>query len=101
MLCDKTLQLVPNEDEADTGFLLQGLRSEPYRSFVERSANGTEAKNVSQETLKASPFWLPPIAVQRRVSARLTEFVQAADSATLNVRNQTQIRTAITNTIFS
>lgn len=101
MLSDKTLQLVPNEDEADTGFLLQGLRSEPYRGFVERSANGTEAKNVSQETLKASPFWLPPIAVQRRVSARLTEFIQAADAATLNLRNQTQIRTSITNTIFS
>jgi len=98
MLSDKTLQLVPNE--ADTGFLLQGLRSEPYRGFVERSANGTEAKNVSQETLKASPFWLPPIAVQRRVSSRLTEFAQAAESASLNLRNQTQIRTAITNTVF-
>ena len=101
MLSDKTLQLVPNEAEADIGFLLQGLRSEPYRGFVERSANGTEAKNVSQETLKASPFWLPPIAVQRRVSSRLAEFAQAADTASLNLRNQTQIRTAITNTLFS
>jgi type I restriction enzyme S subunit len=101
MLSDKTLELVPNEDEADTGFLLQGLRSEPYRGFVERSANGTEAKNVSQETLKASPFWLPPIEVQRRVSSRLTEFVEAADVASLNLRNQTQIRTAITNTVVS
>jgi type I restriction enzyme S subunit len=101
MLSDKTLELVPNEYEADTGFLLQGLRSEPYRGFVERSANGTEAKNVSQETLKASPFWLPPIEVQRRVSSRLTEFVEAADVASLNLRNQTQIRTAITNTVVS
>lgn len=101
MLSDKTLQLVPNEDEADTGFLLQGLRSEPYRGFVERSANGTEAKNVSQETLKASPFWLPPIDVQRRVSSRLTEFIRAADAASLNLWNQTQNRTAITNTVFS
>lgn len=101
MLSDKTLELVPNEAEADTGFLLQGLRSEPYRGFVERSANGTEAKNVSQETLKASPFWLPPIAVQRRVSSRLAEFTQAADTASLNLRNQTQIRGAITNNVFS
>jgi type I restriction enzyme S subunit len=101
MLSDKTLQLVPNEDEVDTGFLLQGLRSDPYRGFVERSANGTEAKNVSQETLKTSPFWLPPMAVQRRVSANLTKFTQAADAAALNLRNQTQIRIAITNSIFS
>ena len=101
MLSDKTLQLVPNEADADTGFLLQGLRSEPYRGFVERSANGTEAKNVSQETLKASPFWLPSLEVQRRVSSRLAEFAQAADTASLNLWNQTQIRAAITNTVFS
>jgi len=101
MLSDKTLQLVPKEDETDTAFLLQGLRSQPYRGFVERSANGTEAKNVSQETLKACPFWLPPIAVQRRVSIRLSEFVRAANAATLNMRNQMLTRTAITNTIFS
>ncbi|TSA37361.1 MAG: restriction endonuclease subunit S [Verrucomicrobiaceae bacterium] len=101
MLSDKTLQLVPNEGETDRGFLLQGLRSDPYRGFVERSSNGTEAKNVSQETLKASPFWLPPIAVQRRISERLNEFVQAADATTLNLKNQIEIRTAIKNNIFA
>jgi type I restriction enzyme S subunit len=99
MLSDKTLQLVPDETKADKGFLLQGLRTEPYRSFVERSANGTGAKNVSQEALKASPFWLPPIIEQRRISARLTEFSQAAETASLNLSNLTLIRNVIANIV--
>ena len=56
MLSDKTLQLVPDENLADPEFLLQGLRREPYRGFVERSANGTDAKNITQETIMDAPF---------------------------------------------
>lgn len=99
MLSDKTLQLVPDETKTDKGFLLQGLRSEPYRSFVERSANGTGAKNVSQEALKASPFWLPPITVQRRISSKLSEFSQASETASSNLLNLTHLRNTIINIV--
>lgn len=101
MLCDKTLQLIHDESSADKTFLLQGLRSEPYRGFVERSANGTDAKNVSQDTLKASPFWLPPLSIQKRISRRLDEFANTARAASENVRQLTELRTTLANAIFS
>jgi len=55
MLSDKTLQLIPNTDLVDPVFLLQGLRRQPYQGFVERSANGTEAKNITQDQLRSAP----------------------------------------------
>jgi len=100
MLSDKTLLLIPNDEVVDKTFLLQGLRSEPYRGFIERSANGTDAKNVSQETLKASPFWLPPISVQTRISQQLDEFSKAASAISKNIGRQTEFREKLTNTTF-
>ena len=100
MLSDKTLQLIPNDEIVDKIFLLQGLRSEPYRGFIERSANGTDAKNVSQETLKASPFWLPPISVQTRISQRIDEFAKAASAISKNIGRQREFRETLTNTTF-
>ncbi len=100
MLSDKTLQLVPNEQTVDKGFLLQGLRSEPYRGFVERSANGTEAKNVTQETLRAAPFWLPSLEVQRRVAEQLESFGKGIGAAASNLQNLERLRDSMSNTIF-
>jgi restriction endonuclease S subunit len=100
MLSDKTLQLVPNEQTVDKGFLLQGLRSEPYRGFVERSANGTEAKNITQETLRAAPFWLPSIEVQRRVAEQLESIGKGISAAASNLHNLERLRDSMSNTIF-
>ncbi len=100
MLSDKTLQLVPNEQTVDKGFLLQGLRSEPYRGFVERSANGTEAKNVTQETLRAAPFWLPSLEVQRRVAEQLESFGKGISAAASNLQNLERLHDSMSNTIF-
>jgi type I restriction enzyme M protein len=77
MLCDKTLQLVPNDELVDRDFLFQGLRCDPYRGFVERSANGTEAKNITQETLRAAPFWIPSLSKQQAIVERLRQFAAA------------------------
>ena len=76
MLSDKTLQLIPNEELIDRDFLLQGLFSEPYRGFVERSANGTDAKNISQKTLKDAPFWIPSIPDQRKIIDQVKKFAE-------------------------
>ena len=77
MLCDKTLQLVPDETIIDKEFLLQGLHSKPYRQFIKRSANGTDAKNISQATLCSAPFWIPSTTKQQEVKKRLKQFMIA------------------------
>jgi restriction endonuclease S subunit len=77
MLSDKTLQLVPKAEMIDPDFLLIGLRREPYRGYVERSASGTEAKNISQETLRAAPFWIPSMQQQLVLIGRLNQFTDA------------------------
>lgn len=79
MLSDKTLQLIPNYELVDRDFLLQGLQREPYRGFVERSANGTDAKNISQESLRAAPFWIPCLTQQREILEQLSRFVAAVN----------------------
>lgn len=101
MLSDKTLQLVPNEGEVDNVFLLQGLRSEPYRGFVERSANGTDAKNISQETLKAAPFWLPPISVQRSISRRLRDFAETKGCVVSSIQRQKELQAIFSAMTFA
>lgn len=100
MLSDKTLQLVPAE-AINPDFLLQGLRREPYRGFVERSANGTEAKNISQETLRKAPFWIPSLTRQLAVTERLNRFSESIHSAQKQVSSLTKLRSTITNTVFS
>jgi restriction endonuclease S subunit len=100
MLCDKTLQLVPDHTIIERDFLLFGLQCEPYRSFVERSANGTEAKNITQETIKAAPFWIPELAEQSRVVAKLMEFGITLAAAKSNSTRLCALRDAlVTSTI--
>ena len=99
MLSDKTLQLLPNEERIDRNFLLQGLRREPYRGFVERSANGTEAKNITQSTLRAAPFWVPMLTKQRVISERLESFSGTIESASQNYQNLSRVRDSLINAI--
>ncbi len=99
MLSDKTLQLVP-ADSVDHDFLLQGLRREPYRGFVERSANGTEAKNISQETLRAAPFWVPSLKRQQAIAGRLKHFAKAIRSAQAQVSSLAELRAAIIKSVM-
>ena len=100
MLCDKTLQLIPNENSIDKEFLLQGLRREPYRSFIERSANGTEAKNISQNTLRAAPIWVPSTLKQQEIIRRLRQYTAAIDSTQQQIVHLSRIQSSITNEIL-
>jgi type I restriction enzyme S subunit len=101
MLCDKTLQLLPDTKVIERDFLLHGLRREPYRGFVERSANGTEAKNVTQETLRAAPFWIPELNEQQRVVAGLNQFSNALKAARANATQLNALRVALVNTFMA
>jgi type I restriction enzyme S subunit len=77
MLSDKTLRLVENPSRVRPRFLLEALRSRCCRNFIEGAANGTEAKNISQERLRQAPIWLPELVVQDRV----LQVVSTADHA--------------------
>ena len=101
MLCDKTLQLLPDPNVIERDFLLHGLRREPYRGFVERSANGTEAKNITQETLRAAPFWIPERNEQQRVLAGLNQFANALKAATTNATRLNALRVSLINTFIA
>ena len=92
MLSDKTLQLVLDESIAAPTFLMQGLRSNPYRGYVERSANGTEAKNISQETLRKAPFWLPALSEQKKIVRRLNVYSNSIEAATQNLARLSTLR---------
>jgi len=101
MLCDKTLQLIPNKKTIiDTEFLLQGLRSTPYRHFIERSANGTDAKNISQATLRSAPFWIPCTTKQQEIVKRLRQFTVAIDLIQQQVTRLSELQSTITNQIL-
>lgn len=77
MLSDKTLRLVENTLKVRKRFLLEALRSQICRNFIEGAANGTEAKNISQERLRQAPIWLPSLQQQ---DATL-EVIEAGDLA--------------------
>lgn len=77
MLSDKTLRLVENPLKARKRFLLEALRSQICRNFIEGAANGTEAKNISQERLRQAPIWLPSLQEQ---DAAL-QVIEAGDNA--------------------
>lgn len=100
MLSDKTLQLLPESRMIERDFLLYGLRREPYRGFVERSANGTEAKNITQETLRAAPFWIPPLDEQKRILVELGRFSNALKATVNNAARLGVLRAALIDTFI-
>jgi restriction endonuclease S subunit len=95
MLSDKTLQLVPNLRLIDPEFLLHGLRRNPYRSFVEGAANGTEAKNISQEQLRAAPFWVPELSRQQEITAQLRTWAQLIEATQMVIRSLEHLATVV------
>lgn len=101
MLSDKTLQLVPNPQLVESDFLLYGLRRDPYRGYVERSANGTDAKNISQETLRAAPFWIPGLNEQRQVVEKLRDFSTALKTSETTASNLRVLQVSLINTFIA
>ena len=86
MLSDKTLRLVENPLRVRQRFLLEALRSRHCRNFIEGAANGTEAKNISQEGLRKAPIWLPSLQEQDRV----LRVIEAGDKAITQLQSHTE-----------
>lgn len=86
MLCDKTLRLVEDPMKVRKRFLLEVLRSRMCRNFIEGAANGTEAKNISQERLRQAPIWLPSIREQDEA----LKVIEAGDDAISSLESHTK-----------
>ena len=61
--------LVPDPDRADTKYLFHALRQK-LPEFISRSVGGAQP-NISQQIIRATKVFLPPIAEQRRIAAIL------------------------------
>jgi len=56
MLSDKTLKLLPRSSCTTPRVLLECMRLPDCRRYIEAAANGTDAKNISQEKLRLAPI---------------------------------------------
>jgi len=83
MLSDKTLRLIPKEGTSSQ-FLLLSMRTATFRRHVRLSANGTEAKNISQAKLRLGP--VPDLAHVEQ--ALLIDDLQPRTSAILAIERQ-------------
>jgi type I restriction enzyme, S subunit len=73
LLSDKTLRLVLDERRCDPDYIVQVLRLPEARAYLEENATGTSnsMRNVSQNTIRATPIRLPSIREQSRIAAKL------------------------------
>ena len=88
LLSDKTLRLLTNEALVCPSYLLQILRMPEARIHIEGNATGTSSsmRNISQDTIQATPIPLIPLEAQRRFAQRLCE----ADAAVREAKSATQ-----------
>jgi len=64
---------VPDKDLIDTRFLFWYMRSQ--RTALQRAGRGGTQQNISQTILKPWPIPLPPLTEQRRIVAKLEEYI--------------------------
>ncbi len=102
MLCDKTLQLVVNDEMAEPRFIFEMLRSRDMRRQLIGCATGTGGamKNITQEDIHALRVPLPSLNVQRQIAATMTAVRNGAAAAGNHVANLRQIALILVNGIF-
>lgn len=90
MLSDKTLRLVPRDDEILPEYMELALRSPQCRSFIEEKATGASSsmKNITQDTIRDIPLPVPPINQQRRIMAKVSRQLKAAEPIRAAVEEQ-------------
>ncbi|WP_437967228.1 hypothetical protein WMF04_48065 [Sorangium sp. So ce260] len=83
MLPDKILRVLPNPDAIDSEFLVHALRAPAVRRYFEQGASGTSdsMRNLSRPKLAGAPLWVPPLAEQRRIVARIETLTARSRSA--------------------
>lgn len=96
-LCDKTLRITPNPSLVDPSFLTHALNSSGARAHLSSSATGTSKSmyNVSQDKIRATPIWIPPLERQHQVADLLDSVLstqralEAEWTGVEKLRNQT------------
>ena len=70
LLSDKTLRLLVDKSKIFPGYLVQVLRMPEARAHIQLNATGTSdsMRNISQDTLRATPIPLPAIAIQEKIA---------------------------------
>lgn len=73
LLSDKTLRLVLDENRACAGYVMRVLRMQEARAHIETNATGTSSsmRNISQDTIRATPIPLPGLREQCEVAERM------------------------------
>jgi type I restriction enzyme, S subunit len=70
LLSDKTLRLILDESKCDPDYIAEVMRLPEARAHIEGNATGTSnsMRNISQDTIRATPIRLPALLEQRRIA---------------------------------
>lgn len=92
LLSDKTLRLLVDEARIYPGYLMHILRMPEARAHIQLNATGTSdsMRNISQDTLRATPIPLPALAIQGTIA----KCMQGVDALIKD------IRVAVTNQLI-
>jgi len=90
MLSDKTLRLLLRNDVLRPEFFEYAIRTPGARKFIEHNATGTSysMRNISQETIRAIPLPVPPVADQKRIAADLSHRLVGAQRLTKSIGDE-------------
>jgi type I restriction enzyme S subunit len=92
LLSDKTLRLILDENRCDPAYIVQVLRLPEARAHIENNATGTSnsMRNISQDTIRATPIPLPSLSEQRRFAARLSAVECETTKLVLAIQRQVE-----------
>ncbi len=83
----------------DTEYLFWILGN--YENYLQSVATGTTVKGIRQETLKALPILLPPLAEQRRIAEILSSMDDAIESAQAVIEQTRTVKQGVLNRLLT
>jgi type I restriction enzyme, S subunit len=100
MISDKTIRLILSE-RVDKQFINIANLSNSARTYYARNASGTSSsmKNVSREVMYELPVPLPPLVEQRRIIAKVDQFMALCDRLEQQIDAATNKRTELLNAL--
>lgn len=90
LLSDKSLRLILDESRCDPDYIVQMLRLPAARHHIEENATGTSdsMRNISQDTICATPIVLRPLEEQRKIARKVHEIERQMATLLETVQNQ-------------
>ena len=98
LLSDKLLKLIPDERVVERRYLVRALRAPAAFQHFAQCAGGTSGSmtNITQDSIRAAPLYLPPLTEQRRIAAILDQ----ADALRAKRREALAQLDSLTQSIF-